>query len=210
MTEYKRPDDSEYWCPAWASVLFTGDLFKAIPFHTPPTEIYAAEGLGQDQHFFGEIGWSYGLLVTPTCDMYESIAPEKLAHPFRVLVPILPLEQVVQETEAVEQSVGLIRSRDQLSAYLYLPPLGELIEEESVACLFRPTIVTENFLADPPRRVAQLQAEARRHLKVKLALYWGRAKVAHEDLDVNERGEEEAASKNDPPSRYDSPDRYRG
>jgi hypothetical protein len=48
--------------------------------------------------------------------MYESIEPEMLAHPFRVLVPVLPLEQVVQDAEAVEQSVGLLRSRDQLNA----------------------------------------------------------------------------------------------
>lgn len=39
MTDYKRPDDSEYWCQSWSRVLFAGDLFQAIPFHTPPTEI---------------------------------------------------------------------------------------------------------------------------------------------------------------------------
>lgn len=209
MTEYRRPRDEEYWCPSWSRVLFAGDLFQAIPFHRPPTEIYTAEGLEQDQHFFGEIGWSYGLLVTPTCDMYESIEPEKLAHPFRVLVPILPLADVIQHTETVEQSLGLLRARDQLSAYLYLPPLDEFLEE-GVACLYRPTIVTEDFLANPPRRVAQLQPEARRHLKIKLALYWGRAKVEHDELPLTERGEDEAGSQSDPPSRYDSPQRYHG
>lgn len=104
--------------------------------------------------------------------MYESIEPEMLAHPFRVLVPVLPLEQVVQDTEAVEQSVGLLRSRDQLNAYLYLPPLGAFLEEESVGCLYRPTIVTENFLAEPPtpgraaaaRGAASPQGQARRVL----------------------------------------------
>lgn len=46
--------------------------------------------------------------------MYESIEPESIAHPFRVLVPILPLEQVLEHTRKVEQSVGLIRARDPL------------------------------------------------------------------------------------------------
>lgn len=201
----KRPRDDAYWCRAWSKVLFAGDVFQAIPFHAPPTELYVAEE-HQEQHYFGQIGWSYGLLVSPTCDMHESIEPERIAHPFRVLVPILPLDEVVEHTQAVEESLGLLRSRDQLHAYLYLPALDGFFDE-SVACLYRPTVVTEDFLADPPRRIAQMQPEARRHLKVKLAAYWGRVKVEHEDLPLHERGEDEAQTMSDPPSRFDSSER---
>lgn len=79
-----------------------------------------------------------------------------------------------------------------------------MLEEEHVACLFRPTLVSDEFLADPPRRVAQLQAEARRHLKVKLAAYWARAAIDRRDLPLHEKLEEEVRSTKAPPSRYDA------
>lgn len=202
-SEFKRPTDSDYWCRPWSSILFAGDVFEAIPFAVPETEIYVLEGYAQDQHYFGEVGYAYGLLISPTCDMYESVEPEVLAHPYRVLVPVLPLSRVVEETRAVERSVGLLRGRDSLTAYMYLPELPGHFEE-SVACLFRPTVVTERFLAEPPRRVAQLKPEARRHLKVKLAGYWGRAKVEADALPLHERDEDAASSRTHPPSRFDS------
>jgi hypothetical protein len=205
VSKSKRPADADYWCGAWSSVLFSGDVFQAVPFHAPPTEIYVAEE-AQEQHYFGQIGWGFGLLISPTCDMHESIDPQRIAHPFRVLVPILPLDEVVEQTRSVEESVGLIRSGDQLHAYLYLPPL-EGFFRESVACLYRPTVVTEDFLAEPPRRIAQMQPEARRHLKVKLAAYWARVRVEPDDLELHERGEDEALTSQSPPSGFDSRER---
>lgn len=200
--KFSRPDDSQYWCEAWSSVPFAGDVFEAIPFATPPTKTYVAEGFDEAQHVIGDVAWGFGMLLTPTCDMYESLNPELLAHPFRVLAPVLPLAGVVEQTSAVEKNLGLLRKRDQLHTYMYLPPLQGVFPE-SVVALYRPTVVTENFLSDPPRRVAQMKPEARRHLKVKLARYWGRAAVAHEDLPLHERDEDEARSAEDPPSRYD-------
>ncbi len=206
MPEFKRPPDDDYWTAPWSSILFAGDVFKAVPFMTPPTEIYVdEEGHGTVQHFIGDVAFAYGLLVSPTCDMYQSVEPETLAHPFRVLIPILPLDEIVEQTTGMERNVGLMRSRDSLHAYMYLPALSEFFPE-SAACLFRPTVVAENFLSEPPRRVAQMKAEARRHLKVKLAAYWARAQIEHEDLDLQERGEDEAAANRIPASRYDSDD----
>lgn len=200
--KFRRPEDDAYWTAPWSSILFAGDLFQAIPFTTPPTEIYVQDEQEPAQHFIGEVAWSYGLLISPTCDMYESVAPERIAHPFRVLVPVLPFDEIVAQTGGMERNVNLVRSRDSLHAYMYLPPLDPLLPE-SLACLFRPTIVAESFLAEPPRRVAQLQPEARRHLKVKLAAYWARASVEHDDLDLRERDEDQAVSSAAPPSRYD-------
>lgn len=205
-SKQRRPTDPEYWCAAWSKTLFAGDVFQAVPFHAPPTEIYEDE-YTQEQHYFGQLGWGYGLLISPTCDMYESVDPERIAHPFRALVPILPLSQVAERTQSVEDNVGLIRARDQLTAYMYLPELPGFFEE-SLACLYRPTVVTDDFLADPPRRIAQVQPEARRHLKVKLARYWGRAAIEPDDLDLRERGEQEAATDARPPSRFECPDRF--
>lgn len=75
-----------------------------------------------------------------------------------------------------------------------------MLDEEHVACLFRPTLVSEEILRQPPRRIAQLQAPARRHLKVKLAAYWARAAIEPQDLPLRERGEEELAAEGWPAS----------
>ncbi len=99
----------------------------------------------------------------------------------------------------------MLRSRDMLHPYMYLPPLSGVIEEESVACLFRPSLAADELLAEPPRRVAQLQPEARRHLKVKLAVYWGRVAVDPAELPLHERDEDELRAADWPPSRYDDP-----
>jgi hypothetical protein len=127
------------------------------------------------------------------------------AHPFRVLIPVLPLATVVEQAGAIADSVKLLRSRDTLHPYMYLPPLPGALEEESVACLFRPSLVSDELLAGPPRRVAQLQPEARRHLKVKLTAYWGRVAVDPNELPLQERDEEELRTADWPPSRYDDP-----
>jgi len=197
-----RPQDEQYWTPPWSTALFAGDLFEAIPFGDQPTTIHRAE---DGKHFIGEAAFAYGLLTTPTCDMAEQRDERQTAHPFRVLVPVLPLAAVAEQAGAVANSVKLLRSRDTLHPYMYLPPLPGFLDGESVACLFRPSLVSDEMLAEPPRRVAQLQPEARRHLKVKLAAYWGRVAVDPKELPLQERDEEELRADDWPPSRYDDP-----
>ena len=117
-----RPRDKEYWQRPWAQALFAGDLFEAIPFGDQPTAVYTAEqGEASGKHFLGEATFGYGLLITPTCDMAEQHgASPAAAHPYRVLVPVLPLDLVTRQTAAIEQSLGLLRSRD---AKLFAPKL---------------------------------------------------------------------------------------
>lgn len=201
-----RPYDEDYWARPWSTALFAGDLFEAVPFGDQPTVIYTAEeGEAAGRHFVGEITLGYGLLITPTCDMAEQHGRGGTAHPYRTLVPVVPLALVLGQTDALEDSANLLRSRDTIHPYMYLPPLVGVLEEETVACLFRPTLVSDDFLADPPRRVAQLQPAARRHVKVKLAAYWGRVAVDAAELPLNERGEDELRAGHWPPSRYDDP-----
>jgi hypothetical protein len=201
-----RPPDEEYWTEAWSRVLFSGDVFEAIPFGAQPTTILTDDEAEPAKHYQGEIAFGYGLLISPTCDMYDQLAAEPSpAHPYRVLVPILPLEEVAAATDAIERNVGLIRSRDSLHAYMYLPAL-ESHFAESVACLFRPTLVADEFLADPPRRIAQMHPEARRQLKIKLARYWSRVDVARDQFSLHERDEDAVRSEETPPSPYDAND----
>ncbi len=200
-----RPCDEEYWQHPWARSLFAGDLFEAIPFGDQPTVVYSADqDDGSGKHFLGEVSFGYGLLITPTCDMAEQHGAGLVAHHYRVLVPVVPLDVVIKETLAIKKSLGLLRGRDTVTPYMYLPPLPGILESEQVACLFRPTLVSDQLLRDPPRRVAQLQPPARRHLKVKLAAYWGRAAVNVNDLPLHERGEQDLMATGWPPSVYDT------
>lgn len=195
-----RPSNDKYWQKAWSKSLFQGDLFQAIPFGDQPTVV--VESLDQKgKHYIGEIAFGYGLLITPTCDMTLHTEPEQTAHSYRVLVPLIPLEAV--EPIIGSNNVNLIRSRDKLVPYMYLPP-NEEVDSESVACLYRPTLVSDDLLREPPRRVAQLGPEARRHLKIKLAAYWVRVSVEPADLPLHERLEEDEQSTTEPPSSYDS------
>jgi hypothetical protein len=127
------------------------------------------------------------------------------AHPYRVLVPVLPLRFVAEQTAAVAENEKLLRGRDSIHPYMYLPPLKGVLDEESVACLFRPSLVSDELLANPPRRVAQLQPRARRHLKVKLAAYWARVAVDSTELPLHERDEEAVRATTLPASPYDDP-----
>ena len=116
-----RPHDEEYWQRPWAQALFAGDLFEAVPFGDQPTVVYTSEqGEASGKHFLGEVVFAYGLLITPTCDMAEQHGTSPaVAHPYRVLVPVLPLDLVIQQTAAIEQSLGLLRSRDAITPYMY-------------------------------------------------------------------------------------------
>jgi hypothetical protein len=185
-------------------MLFAGDLFEAIPFSSQPTVAVEAEDEeGARKHYVGAIEFAYGLLVSPTCDMTDQVTGAS-AHPYRVLVPVVSLEAVCDALTLPADKRGLLRSRDQMHPYLYLPPVPGTDEGELVGLLFRPTTVDDDFLRTPPRRLAQLHPLARRHLKVKLAAYWARSGVDHDLLPIFERDEERPEAEW-PPSEYDPP-----
>jgi len=199
-----RPHDEQYWTRPWATQLFAGDLLEAIPFGVQDTTIVTAEdGEQSGKHFVGEVVFGYGLLVTPTCDMVDQHQAGEVGHPFRTIALVVPLSLVLEQTGALGQSENLLISRDAIVPYMYLPPLPGVLEEVSVACLFRRVTIGDELLRDPPRRVARLQPEGRRHLKVKLAAYWGRARVAADGLPLDERDEDGVRGASWPPSPYD-------
>lgn len=183
-----RPNDDQYWVSNWSSILFAGDLFAAIPFVDQPTvTLFDPDGSGK--HFVGEVQYGYGLLVSPTCDMIDQRTGEP-SHPYRVLVPVLPLAMVAEHAPGQRQNLGLIEAHDGVHPYMYLPPVPGLLEEPLVACLYRPSLVDDALLRDPPRRVAQLQQEARRQLKIKLARYWGRVDPERDRISLDEVDEQ--------------------
>lgn len=160
---------------------------------------------GERKHYVGEIEFTYGLLVTPTCDMTDQRSGE-VAHPFRVLVPVVGFDAACEALGTPEHKRGLVRSRDSALPYLYLPPCPGLDEGELLALLARPAMLAEEFLRTPPRRLAQLHPYARRHLKVKLAAYWGRVSVDPDVPRLYERDEPDPRDTSWPPSAYDDAD----
>jgi hypothetical protein len=210
--EYRRPADDDYWTPAWASITFAGDVYQAIPFGGLPVDMVETDEdeHGPAQHFIGPIEWGYGLLVSPTCDMYEALEPPRIAHPYRVLVPVIEIDALVASNPALAQEGrrGLLTQRDSIYPYMYLPPLPGFVDGESVACLFRPVTLSDGALEG--RRVAQLSEAGRRHLKYKLATYWGRVRVRIDDFAGREKNEDKVRSGVDPPSSFDAPERFLG
>ena len=204
MAEGKhRPADEDYWRCPWSRVLFAGDLFEAIPFTSQPTVLVeGADEHGESKHYVGEIDFAYGMLITPTCDMADPASGD-LAHPFRVLVPVVEFQTACDVLGTPEHKRGLIRSRDASYPYLYLPACPGIDEGDLLALLSRPTMLSEAFLRTPPRRIAQLHPLARRHLKVKLAAYWGRVAIDAGELPLYERGEPDPRDATWPPSPYD-------
>jgi hypothetical protein len=197
---WTRPRDDEYWIRPWSRVLFGGDLCLAIPFVDQPFETLV-ESDDDGKHFVGQIAFGYGLLISPTCDMLHqgTLGP---AHPYRLFVPVLPLELVAEGANLSNDNVGLIRGQDKLHPYMYLPPLPPLFAE-SVACLYRPSLVDDESLRAAPRRIAQLGPEARRHLKIKLIRYFGRINPDRDGVDATERDEELFGADAEHPSPYD-------
>lgn len=120
---------------------------------------------GAGKHYLGPVAYGYGLLVSPTCDMVDQ-ARLAVSHPYRVFVPVVPLEDLAGFAPGQAANINMIRIRDNLLPYLYLPPLSHVLPE-SVALLFRPSLVDEASLREIPRRIAQLGPEARRQLKIK-------------------------------------------
>lgn len=103
-----RPHDHEYWTTPWSTALFAGDLFESIPFGDQPTVLYTVEeGPEAGKHFVGEVALGHGLLTTPTCDMEEQQG-HGVAHPYRVLVPVVPLALVAETTGAIEENANIL------------------------------------------------------------------------------------------------------
>lgn len=197
---YSRPSDDRYWVRPWSRLLFAGDLFVTIPFLEQPGETQVDEW-GDGKHFLGPVAFGYGLLISPTCDMVNQKTLQ-VAHPYRLFVPVLPLAEVAEAAGISPDNIELIRNRDQLQPYMYLPALPS-VRPESVACLFRASLQDDAALRETPRRIAQLAPEARKQLKIKLSRYFGRFDPDPDEVHGKERDEEKFAADAANPSPYD-------
>lgn len=170
-SKLRRPDDGDYYVEPWSDTFLQGDLFKDVPIAVPapPDAVFVDEG---NRHFLsGPFDAGPAMLISPSCAIAAQgsvVTAGAYAHPARTLIPIRPVDELLEAGAIPDRNLGLLRA-DRLRNYLYLPagPAGP----ESAGLLYMPITVHHDVIAED--RVAQLTGAAFWHLRVKLMAYAG-------------------------------------
>lgn len=184
----RRPDDDDYYVDPWSETFLQGDLFTDVPIAipAPPDAVVMAEG--ERRFVSGPFDASPAMLISPSCAIAaqgRSAPPGAYAHPPRTLVPVRPVDTLLEAGAVPERNLGLLRA-DRLRNYLYVP--AGPAWPESAALLYLPVTVHHDVIVND--RVAQLTGTAFWHLRIKLMAFIGGFL-----LDPTELG--------DPPAPYD-------
>lgn len=169
----RRPDDDRYFVRPWSANLLQGDIFRDVPigFPLPPDAVFIEEG--ERRFLSGPFDAGPAMLITPSCAMAAQGAeaePGEYAHPARTLVPLRPIQELVEADAIPEANLGHLRA-DRLVNYLYLPSDSALGLPEGVALLYLPVTVHHDVIAQD--RIAQLTGEAFWHVRAKLMAFCG-------------------------------------
>lgn len=143
------------------------DVPVAIP--APPDAVVMAEG--ERRFVSGPFDAGPAMLISPSCAIAAqgpSVSPGSYAHPARTLVPIRPVDELVDAGAIPDHNLGNLRA-DRLRNDLYLPAMRDL--PESAALLYVPVTVHHDVIAQD--RFAQLTGAAFWHLRVKLMAFVG-------------------------------------
>ncbi|MTD45585.1 hypothetical protein GKE82_24575 [Conexibacter sp. W3-3-2] len=175
MSSQPRPDDHLYYEDR-TTHLRQGDLFTGVPLGLQlPAEVF---NHGNRKFVSGPFEVGFAMLITPSCSMAAQGEPGRYAHPFRTVVPVWPLEDLVVQGAIKEASLGQLRKYDHLANYLYLPAIASAQMPESLALLYAPTTLDHGYLEK--QRIAQLSVTAAVHLKRQLARHYGGSLFKHE------------------------------
>jgi hypothetical protein len=170
-SKLERPADENYYVEPGSDTFLQGDLFKDVPIAipAPPDAVVIAEG--ERRFVSGPFDAGPAMLISPSCAIAAQgpTAPAgSYAHPARTLVPICPVEELVEAGAVPEQNLGHLKA-DRLRTYLYLPASSD--RPEGAALLYMPVTVHHDVIAQD--RVAQLTGAAFWHLRVKLMAFVG-------------------------------------
>lgn len=175
------PDDDYYVDKPWTEQILQGDIFLNVPLGmiAPPDAILIAEG--ERRFVTGPFDAGPAMLISPSCAIAaqgKDIEAGQYAHPARILIPIRPLDQLVEAGAIPSDNVGLFRA-DRLANYLYLPEGPEGPEgpgwPESAGLLYLPITIHHDVIAQD--RAAQLTGSAFWQLRYKLMAFIGGFKV---------------------------------
>lgn len=183
----ERPANADYYERDRVELFSQGDLFRDVPLAYPsPAEelIVDTEEGGRSRRFLsGPLEFGPAMLITPSCSMGAQ-GTAGYGHPVRTLVPVLPLDQLVERGVVKETALDDLRRLDHLINYMYLPALE--IEDldfempESVALLYMPVTLHHAFIEG--NRVSQLAYRGAQQLQRKLV--WFYSGWLEDDLDV--------------------------
>lgn len=183
----ERPSDADYYERDRVELFSQGDLFRDVPLAYPlPADelIVDEEERGVRRRFLsGPLTFGLAMLITPSCSLGAQGATG-YGHPVRTLVPVVPLEELVDRGVVKETARADLRRFDHLINYMYLPPLDvdelEFSMPESVALLYMPVTLHHAFLEG--QRVSQLAYRGAQQLQRKLV--WFYSGWLEEDLDA--------------------------
>jgi hypothetical protein len=171
----QRPDDVDYYERDRVDLVSQGDLFRDVPlaYPLPADELVVEERKAGSRRFLsGPLEFGTAMITTPSC----SLAAQRgvgYSHPVRTLVPVLPLDDVVERGVINAAALGDLRRFDHLINYMYLPPLEneelEFSMSESVALLYMPVTLHHAFLEG--QRVSQLAYRGAQQLQRKLVWF---------------------------------------
>ena len=167
----QRPDDDNYFVEPWSDTFLQGDVFDEVPFAfpAPPDAVVIDEG--ERRFVSGPFDATLAMLVSPSCTIAaqgQNVPAGTYAHPARTLLPIRPVNTLLEAGAITDYNLGHLRS-DRLRNYFYIPPGPRW--PESAALLYMPITMHHDVIADT--RVAQLTGDAYWHLRVKLMVFVG-------------------------------------
>ena len=171
MSQRTRPDDEKYYVQDRTEHFAQGDIFENVPFTIAVPEQLPLEdnssSIGSrrvlEVPLFVE---GFGILLSHTSSFVaQPVGTRGYAHILRVLAPVFPITLLQEHGVLDESALGLLRNRDQLKAYMYLPTCPGAFRE-SVAALYRPALVHHKLLES--RRLTQLQELAVKQLQAKI------------------------------------------
>jgi hypothetical protein len=183
----ERPSDADYYERDRVELFSQGDLFRDVPlaYPLPANELVVdkGEGAGSRRFLSGPLEFGPAMLITPSCSLGAQGAAG-YGHPVRTLVPLIPVEELVDRGLVKDAALEDMRRFDHLINYMYLPSLD--LEEldfsmpESVALLYMPVTLHHAFLEG--QRVSQLAYRGAQQLQRKLV--WFYSGWLEDDLDA--------------------------
>ena len=168
----ERPADDQYY-ETRIPLLSQGDLFRDVPLAYPvPGAIVEDEsdlGFGSRHFLAGPLETGFAVLTTPTCSMRAQGAPDRYAHPVRTLVPLMPIERLVDDGLVDSAKLGLVRKYDGMINYMYLPAHVPSGLPESMALLYMPVTMHHDIIDG--QRTTQLAVEGAQQFQRKLVWF---------------------------------------
>src|SRR5688500_12293624 len=168
-----RLAESDYYGPPPTRHVAQGDVFSEVPFALGDVKRRKFKGAGKRQRpLFGPhksqteplayLNYTgLGVVCSYTCGfMAQPVGTEGYGHPYRLMAPIISIEDLAAEGVPRSEPQNLKGSGGS-DGYMYVPP--PLTGEPAIICLYRMTLVHQDAL-DELDRVTSMSEAAQRIL----------------------------------------------